>query len=292
MTPLRYFIPFRQYVKFNRTIIKLHTFRSCLPSTSTRGLYLEQRYMTASMLSRTEADPSEHTLRSSLVLYANPSIATFRQDRALDEVFRQQADSSVRTVLQSNERRKTSNVVNNWMKSIGEDDTSPPPEQDRRIVDRLERRRSSRLLRPTAPRSRNFTRRTMSVASDPEDFMTNADLFSPVRSPLHQQITPSQLELPSQHTDADGDDELPTDDNDDDDRLTTDQASQMPAILSMSHPFLSSRSITSLDGVRHLIELLKLQDRLSLPCIRERRGQRSTSIPLPNVHPCVCLDTT
>lgn len=225
LTPLRYFVPFRQYVKVNRTIIKLTHF----PILFTIYLY-ERTFLRSNIydsLDLVERGRPKRLMVPKLPrLVREPSIATFRQDRALEAVFEQPADATLRTMRPGNERRKTSAVVNNWMKDLSNDVTSPPLEQDRKVVDRLERRQlSARYLRPATSRARNFTRCTMSVASDPEEFMTNADLLSPIRTPLQDQLTPSQIEGPSQHTDADGDDELHTDEHDDDEQMTSDRAS-------------------------------------------------------------------
>ena len=229
VTPLRYFLPFRQYVKINRTIIKITHFPILFTIYFYEKTILRSAVYDSIDVVESRGRPKRPYAPKLPRLVREPSIATFRQDRALEEVFRQPADSTLRTTLQSKER-KTSTVVNNWMKSMGEDESSPPLEQDRRIVDKLERRHSSRYLHPSNNRGRNFTGRTMSIASDPEEFMTNADLLSHGRSPLHEQTTPSHVEGPSQHTDADGadgDDELPTDDYDDD-QETIDKASQAP----------------------------------------------------------------
>ena len=239
MTPLRYVLPFRQYVKINRTVIKATHFPILFSIYFYERTVLRSAVYDSIDVVENRGRPKKAYAPKLPRLVREPSIATFRQDRALEEVFRQPADSTLRTTLQSQER-KTSNVVNNWMRTMGDDEHSPPLEQDRKVVDKLERRHASRHLHPMNSRRRNFSRRTMSIASDPEDFMTNADILSPGRSPLHEQITSSQLEGPSQYTDADGDDELPTDDYDEDDRETMDRASQAPVHDELpSHPVLN-----------------------------------------------------
>ena len=235
VTPLRYCLPFRQYVKINRWIIKITHFPILFSIYFYERMVLRPAVYDTIDVVEDRGRPKKSYAPRLPRLVREPSIATFRQDRALEEVFKQPADSTMRTTLQSTER-KTSNVVKNWMRTMGDDE--PPLEQDRRIVDRLERRHSSKYLRPINNRGRNSIRRTMSVASDPEDFMTNADLLSSGRSPLPEQTTPSHLEEPSQHTDADGDDELPTDDYDEDDRETIDRISQAPARDAMAQPLV------------------------------------------------------
>jgi hypothetical protein len=237
LTPLRYFLPFRKYVKVNRTAIKVTHFPILF------AIYLYERtilssniYDSLDLIVENKVKPKRSMVAKLPRLAREPSIATFRQDRALEAVFEQAADATFRTRRPGNERRKTSAVVNNWMEDLGTEVTNPPLEEDRKIVDRLERRHvSSRYLHSAANRGRNFT--GMSVASDPEEFMTNADLLSPLRTPL-QDLTPSQVEGPSQNhdTEADGDDELHSDD-DDEDRMTTDRAShsQVAGPLTQNH---------------------------------------------------------
>jgi hypothetical protein len=221
LTPLRYFVPFRQYVKVNRTIIKITHF----PVLFTIYLY-ERTALRSAVYDDIDLVEFRGRARKPFAprlprLVREPSIATFRQDRALEEVFKQPAGSTMRKTQQSHERRQTSTVVNNWMRNIDDGAGSNAPEQDNRTIDKTDRRR---YLRPGPARTRNFSRQAISIASDPEEFMTNADLLSPHRSPF--QITSSQLDAPSRHTDADGDDELPSDDNDDDDVMTLDHVSQ------------------------------------------------------------------
>ncbi|KIW11861.1 hypothetical protein PV08_09134 [Exophiala spinifera] len=220
LVPLRYCVPFRQYVRINRTTIKLTHFailftiftyeKTVLQSTVFDSIDLVER--------RGRKRPAAQFSR----LHRAPSIATFRQDKALEEVFRRPFDSTVRG---ERHRRKASNVVNSWMNGMGDDGAAPPQEQDRRIVDKLEARTNKpRLLAPFV-RARTFSRRTMSAMSDPEDFATNADIFSaddnnavhepPRASPQHQ---PTHL---SDGDDGDGDDELPTNDEGDEDETTT-----------------------------------------------------------------------
>ena len=224
MTPLRYFLPFRQYIKANRTVIKITHFPILWSIYLYEKTVLGSSVYDAIDLVEDRGRPKKPCAPRLPRLKREPSIATFRQDRALDEVFRVPVDATLRSAQQSQDRRKTSNVVNNWMEDIGEEVASPPVD-DRKVVDKLERRRPSRWP-PAANRGRDFSRMTMSVVSDPEDFVSHADFLTPVRPAIVQQESSSQIEGPSQQTDADGDDELPTDDNDDDDHGTIDQEGQ------------------------------------------------------------------
>ena len=165
-----------------------------------------------------------------------PSVATHQKDRALDEVFRRPfRDNTIRHTQKSHERRKTSNVVNNWMQSMGPNGTAnPPDEQDRSIVDKLEARqlahRQSLLeirRRPTG-RSRDFTQATMSIASDPEEFGTSRITKPGLRFREDSDMPSMSMEDMPQQTDADGDDELVT--NDDDENVLSDPPDTTPRI--------------------------------------------------------------
>ncbi len=220
LVPLRYFVPFRQYVKINRTMIKITHF----PLLFTIFMYEKTVLQSTAFDS---IDLVEHRGRKRTTtkfsrLHRAPSIATFRQDKALEEVFRRPFDS---TVPGAPKRRRASNVVSTWMKGMGDDGASPPQEQDRRVVDRLEARAIGSKLMPPFNRVRTISRRTISAMSDPEDFATNADLVSvDDTNAIHDYTAPSAIEPPAHATDAEeayGDDELPTNDEGDEDETTT-----------------------------------------------------------------------
>ena len=190
LTPLRSCLPFRQFVKINRTVIKVTHFPILL------GIFLYERlilrrlmYQPMDMIEQRGRQETydqffDHT--GALGIFSpkhgrirEPSVATFQKDKALDEVFRRplrnhkDPSHTVRTTQRSQDRRKKSNVVTSWMRDFGPEETAEPPaEQDRNVVDRLERRRpkfrtSSRNLQT----HRDFTAATMSIASDPEEFI-------------------------------------------------------------------------------------------------------------------------
>ena len=108
------------------------------------------------------------------------------------------------------------------MQSMGPNGTAnPPDEQDRTVVERLEARRLAHrqsllaLRRRPTELSRDFTQATMSFASDPEEFGVkelprHSLRFRENNSDL---LTMSMDDAPQQ-TDADGDDELITNDED------------------------------------------------------------------------------
>lgn len=224
LVPTRYFVSFRQYVKLNRTTIKVTHFPLLFVIYLYEKTTLQSTVFDSMDLVERRGRPRKTTTAKITRLNRAPSIATFRQDMALEEVFRRPFDSTIRSNQHSRNHRKASNVVNTWMKDMGDDIASPPPEQDHQVVDHLEGkeatpRRISRLQHLS--RFRDFSRRTMSVASDPEEFATNADFLSPRPMPVVDNTTPSALEEAMHHTDADGDDELHTHDEADEEDAAT-----------------------------------------------------------------------
>ena len=246
LAPLRFVLPFRQFVRINRTVIKVTHF----PVLFLIYVY-ERMILRRSMFD--SAELVEHRGRQSLEGRAfephgaglslfspklnrlrEPSVATFHKDRALEEVFRRPfRDNTMRNTQKSHERRKTSNVVNNWMQNMGPIGiASPPDEQNRSVISKLEarrlaHRRSQQLARRRQPRSRrDFTEATMSIMSDPEEFAGAGRQERP-RRPREDSDLPnmSMEDLPRQ-TDADGDDELIT--SDDEDLITLDRPSATP----------------------------------------------------------------
>ena len=243
LAPLRFVLPFRQFVRVNRTVIKVTHFPVLFLIYLYERIFLgggplepteliEQRGRSGEIEQPKAFDapgsrvnvftPSTNRLRE-------PSVATYHKDRALDEVFRRPfRDNTIRNTQKNQDRRKTSNVVDNWMQNLGlHGEASPPVEQDRSIVERLETRRPpsrrSHFLRRQAEAKRNFTEATRSAASDPEDF-TGTDM-TPRPSERHvgTDLSLDMDDLPQQ-TDADGDDELPT--NDDDESVPLDKENQ------------------------------------------------------------------
>ena len=222
LSPLNYVLPFRQFLKVNRTMIKVTHFPILFTIYFYEKTILRSSVVDSIDIVENRGRASKHVSSRLHRLAREPSIATFRQDLALEEVFRKPFDSTMRNTQQSQERHKSSNVVSNWMQNMDDDQAGPPQEQDRKVVDRLERRLQSRSLR--GGNRRDFTRGTMSVASDPEEFTSHADLLSPgPRILSNDVVTPLAVEVGAQEayqqTDADGDDELPTDDHDEDERV-------------------------------------------------------------------------
>ncbi|KAL8969763.1 MAG: hypothetical protein Q9183_001842 [Haloplaca sp. 2 TL-2023] len=241
LAPLRFVLPFRSFVRLNRTVIKITHFpilfliyayermilrRDTFDSTDLivdrgRARNLEAPHSVLQLFS-----PKHGRLRE-------PSVATFHKDRALAEVFRRPfRDNTVRNTQKSHERRKTSNVVNHWMSGMGPDGTaSPPLEQDPIVLDRLEARklahRRSRLLQRRARMGRGVsgTAATMSAVSDPADMAGAGTFDSPNHHRLGSDLPTMSMDDLRQHTDADGDDELVT--NDEDENMTLERRTNL-----------------------------------------------------------------
>ncbi|KAL9607743.1 MAG: hypothetical protein Q9167_007373 [Letrouitia subvulpina] len=239
LAPLRFLVPFRQFVRINRTVIKVTHFPILL------AVYVYERII----LRGASFEPSElieprgrtqtkdgRLFAAGLSLFSpkvnrlrEPSVATFQKDRALAEVFRRPfRDNTVRNTQRSMDQRKTSNVVTHWMHGMGPNGTaSPPLEQDRSVVDRLEARKlahsRSQLLqrRRQTGRSRDVTAATLSVMSDPEEFFATSALENISHHRENSELPSMSVSDMPHHTDGDGDDELVT--NDEDEYMTLDR---------------------------------------------------------------------
>lgn len=216
LTPLRFCSPFRLFIKINRTVIKVTHFPLLF------GIYTYERMF----LARSVFEPTDLVenrghkrlvsfqdgkagLFSPSVRIRQDSVSGYQKDRALEEVFRLAPDT-LRNNRRGVTRRQTQNVVNNWMDHQS-GIVSPPIEQDRSVVDRLEMRRKERQATMLRHRGISGTR---SVASDPAEFMSS-DIFHDPRSG----------DRPTSNDEADngdGDDEL-AETHDDDEGMTLDR---------------------------------------------------------------------
>ncbi|KAJ5083348.1 hypothetical protein N7456_012775 [Penicillium angulare] len=226
VTPFRYLMPFRQYIKLNRTIIKV----THLPILFTICLYektiLSSRVVEPIDLVETASpqkaaaptQPSRFRAFSNRAsrLVREPSIATYQKDRALEEVFRQQTnDERLRDRPNSIRKHQTNNVIKDWMQEIGSGPAHTPDEQDSVVVDRLERpiQQSHVLFRKKLPaRGRNFTETTHSIAASNPEERVGRVTGPAFRSRAGDSVSPTRTRQISQHTDMEGDDELDSDD--------------------------------------------------------------------------------
>lgn len=194
IAPLRFVLPFRRFVRINRTVIKATHFPILLLIYVYERIFLSGRHFDLSedieQRGRTSVEGEGNGfLAPALRVFSpkhgrlrEPSVATFRKDKALEEVFRRPFhDNTLRNTERSVDRRKTSNVVNGWMQNMGPGGVaSPPAEQDHSIIDRLEARRVAHrrsqmtMRRRQAGHNRDLTEATLSMASDPEDFGTTS----------------------------------------------------------------------------------------------------------------------
>lgn len=228
LSPLRYVMPFRQYVKLNRTVIKISHFPILLVIfTYERVLLSKHTYTETDLVERQPRHQSKPLAFSvnkmpdvfspGRRLLREPSVISFRKDRALDEVFRRpyRGSSTIRTTTRDPERRNSSNAVDQWMQAAEvEGGASPPLEQPRSVVERLEKRRPS-MRRSLTSEEIGAGKRSRELSIAVRSMPSDADMRSTVISRRRPQrieeegedliLTPSNL---PQETDADADDEI------------------------------------------------------------------------------------
>ena len=234
LMPLRYFMPLKHFVWLNRTVIKVTHFPVLF------CIYLYEKYWLApSMYEPTDLVEHPTRERSRHISFMDPagraamfspsvrvreeSVAGFQQDRALEEVFRRMPDPLTLRTQRRQERRKTQTAIRNWMDQHDENEASPGTWQTpEATMPPWQRRSSMGFARTTNLRRVSDVR---STASDPADLISNAG--QPLR-PSHFSTTrlAGDPEYKDQ-TDADGDDELVTNDEDEDDHHTNAAQSQV-----------------------------------------------------------------
>ena len=239
VAPFRYMMPFREFIRLNRTIIKI----THLPILFTICLY-EKTILSARVVQPMDlvesASPTEVLTRAKQWppsrfrgfstrpsrLVREPSVATYQKDQALEEVFRRPFNDRIRGQPSTVHERQANNVIKDWMQEVGSGPANGPDEED--SVDHLE----MRPQRPKFPfktrlanRPRNVTETTRSVASNPED--RTSRVASPVIRPRRTRpsVSPTQKRQMSHHTDMEGDDELTSNDGDSGDDKNSAQGS-------------------------------------------------------------------
>lgn len=227
LTPLRYVLPIRQFVILNRNVIKATHFPLLF------GIFFYERYLLATTIYEPTDLVDNHTRRASRyrAMFSEPmnrgglfspnirareeSVAGMQKDRALEEVFRRPPDMSTMRSQRRQERRKTQTAIRNWMDQndeLGETLSHWPTIDTRRSISQ---RRLS-LTRDMAPRGPRHLSDVRSTASDPADMISNSGFpFGTFQETIERQNAQDQSD--KDHTDADGDDELVTNDEDDDD---------------------------------------------------------------------------
>ncbi|KAF2866247.1 hypothetical protein BDV95DRAFT_505392 [Massariosphaeria phaeospora] len=230
--PLKYTMPFKTFVRLNRLVIKLthipvlftiFCYERLLLSNLAYGPtdLVEQRgrpQSKATMPAFSIRGPVDNVFSPGTRL-REPSITTFHKDRALDEVFRRPfRNPSTQTPSHPQGRRNSGNVVTDWMQGMSTDgDAFPPQEDTRSVLDRLENRIRPQLRRTktsgqTYQKRRHPLAMTRTAASDPDEVLRSID-----RVIVEEGEPDFHTDIPQQ-TDADGDDELVT--NDDDEHKT------------------------------------------------------------------------
>ncbi|KAF2200083.1 hypothetical protein GQ43DRAFT_441895 [Delitschia confertaspora ATCC 74209] len=224
--PLKYCMSFPRFIKMNRTMIKV-THMPVLFSIFfyERLLLSNLEYGPTDLVEqrgRSRAKVSAFSIRAPVDVFSpgtrlrEPSITTFRKDRALEEVFRRPFNGPTISALPDTlaGRRKSSNAVRDWMKGMGTAGVaSPPQEETQSVLDRLELRRPRMRRTKTAPSDYQHWRNPLAtirpVASDLENGFL---LDRPI--PIAEEDDGPDMSMDDipQETDADGDDELVTND--------------------------------------------------------------------------------
>ncbi|KAF2188253.1 hypothetical protein K469DRAFT_660883 [Zopfia rhizophila CBS 207.26] len=235
--PMKYCMSFPKFIRMNRLIIKVTHMPILFSIFLYERLLLSNfAYGPTDLVEQRGRAPSKvpaFSIRGPTDMFSpgtrlrEPSITTFHKDRALEEVFRRPfRDPTINVTSETLPgRRNSSNVVTDWMKGMGsEGDTFPPQEDTPSVLDRLEARNRPKLRRTQTAGNAPHRRRhplvtSRSVASDPDNALENS-FDRPVTIAEEDDPDMSMEDLPQQ-TDADGDDELVT--NDDEDRVTSDR---------------------------------------------------------------------
>ena len=231
VVPLRYCMPLKYFVWLNRTIIKVTHFPILL------CIYLYERlWLAPSVFEPTDLVENQSRVRVRSVSFADPahrtalfspnirareeSVAGYQKDQALEEVFKKMPDIGTLRTKRRNERHKAQTAIRNWMDQHDEEGASPAnwptldsraaPEWHRRLSVGWDRDRTSNLRQVSDARS---------IASDPADLMSNVGGAHPPPWGKRSRLTPVTPEY-KDHTDADGDDELVTNDEDDEEKAS------------------------------------------------------------------------
>lgn len=215
LRPATYILPFRKYVKVNRTIIKVTHF-PLLWSVFVYERFILSRHIyeptdvveqrgrsTGGVPAFSMRGPTRGDLFSPGARLREPSVTTFHKNRALDEVFRRPYRGDDRTNL--SERKQT--VVHDWMSGVhNQGGAATPPEQPRSIVERLESRRPTLRRNKTAEARVRHLSLSRSVASDPEE-MRNSMIGIPGRI-LEEDEEDDEEDVAESRLDIEGDSQI------------------------------------------------------------------------------------
>ncbi|KAK3323415.1 hypothetical protein B0T19DRAFT_203425 [Cercophora scortea] len=236
--PLRYCMPLKQFVWLNRSVIKVTHFPLLF------CIYVYEKYFLAPyMYEPTDlvenpslglgrprtlsfGDPtSRAALFSPNIRVREESVVGYQKDRALEEVFRRLPDFATMRTQRRNERRKTQNAIRTWMDQHDAGYISPQNYStiDGRAGNEWQRRLSMNREKPwRLPRHYSDAR---SAASDPADLISNAP-YPGGSGAYHDGVARRDYATVLKgnvDVDADGDDELVTNDEDETDNGTNNQ---------------------------------------------------------------------
>lgn len=234
LMPLRYCMPLRHFVMLNRIIIKV----THCPVLFCIYLY-ERFWLAPSMFEPTDLVENPGRSRTRAISFGDmasrtnifspsmrvreESVAGYQKDRALDELFLRMPDPT--KTQRRHERRKTQTAIRNWMDRNDQDgvgSTNWPPTDNRAVPDWQRRMSMGWDLRSNSRQVSDLR----SIVSDPADLASNVGGASyrafPMMDPRFMDPRFAHL-MPEykDHTDADGDDELVTNDEDEDDLGTS-----------------------------------------------------------------------
>lgn len=224
LMPLRYLMPLRHFVWLNRMIIKITHFPLLWV------IFLYEKYILAPSMyeptdfvdnpgrGRTRAMSTNPVGRPSLfsptIRIREESVAGFQQDRALEEVFRRTPDFASLRTQRMHERKRTHNVVRNWMDR--NDNIPESPNELARADSRTQQDwgRKLSLVKEGPPRRRHISE-TRSIASDPAELVSNIG-FSISGDGYFDAVDRRDHAERRILKDQDADDELVTNDEDED----------------------------------------------------------------------------
>lgn len=228
LMPLRYCMPLRHFVLLNRMIIKV----THCPVLFCIYLY-ERFWLAPSMYEPTDLVENPGRSRTRAISFGDmanrttifspsnrvreESVAGYQKDRALDELFLRMPDAT--KAQKRHERRKTKTAIRNWMDRNDQDAGGPnwSPSDGRAMPDWQRRMSMGWDLRSNSRQVSDIR----SFVSDPADLASNAGGASyrgyrMMMDPRFAHLTPEYKD----HTDADGDDELVTNDEYEDENGT------------------------------------------------------------------------
>jgi hypothetical protein len=226
LTPLRFLLSFRQFVKLNRYVIKATHLPLLFSIYAYEKLFLARRIFDPTDLVENQGRRRQHTMSfmdPDRVGLFSPSLRVrqeselgYQKEKALDDVFRLTPPETLRSTMRGSERRQASSIVTNWVK---QDDgiTRSPPEQDQTIVERLEKKKQTSRRQSLARWDRRSRRLsgTRSVGSGP---VSAARDFAYPHLGKEQSTTTA-----GGRTGDEGDDELLT--NEEDESVSVDKTS-------------------------------------------------------------------